>query len=205
MGSGGRIEQGGSRNAEQAGAAGDDAELGAGGAAIEAGPVTASAVPQVRPNFSGLSAISAGAARTCAIQQGGALLLGNEPRRRSGRRKRCRRAPLPDTGGRARQGRHCNRCRWRRPRLCHGQWSSVLLGPSRPNAGAGARPRALDFLRSSAPLIASTPKQKSQRWLAFWVVAHPGRFELPTLGFVVRCSIQLSYGCVRDAVDSTTV
>jgi hypothetical protein len=26
-------------------------------------------------------------------------------------------------------------------------------------------------------------------------LAHPERFERPTLGFVVRCSIQLSYGC----------
>ena len=43
---------------------------------------------------------------------------------------------------------------------------------------------------------ASTPTQKGQLSLAFVLVAHPGRFELPTLGFVVRCSIQLSYGCV---------
>ena len=40
--------------------------------------------------------------------------------------------------------------------------------------------------------------------IGFSAFAHPGRFELPTLGFVVRCSIQLSYGCVGDAVDSTT-
>ena len=31
-------------------------------------------------------------------------------------------------------------------------------------------------------------------------LAHPERFELPTLGSEDRCSIQLSYGCVREVV-----
>ena len=29
-------------------------------------------------------------------------------------------------------------------------------------------------------------------------MAHPGRFERPTYGSVVRCSIQLSYGCAKN-------
>ena len=51
--------------------------------------------------------------------------------------------------------------------------------------------------------LAPQSKKANLRWL-FSPLAHPGRFELPTPGFVVRCSIQLSYGCVGDAVDSTT-
>ena len=29
-------------------------------------------------------------------------------------------------------------------------------------------------------------------------MAHPERFELPTYGSVIRCSIQLSYGCAKN-------
>ena len=42
-------------------------------------------------------------------------------------------------------------------------------------------------------------------WGLFFFMARPERFELPTLGFVDRCSIQLSYGRIKLAVESIRV
>jgi hypothetical protein len=38
---------------------------------------------------------------------------------------------------------------------------------------------------------------KGSLYLQAFLVAHSERFELPTLGIEIRCSIQLSYECVR--------
>ena len=45
---------------------------------------------------------------------------------------------------------------------------------------------------------------KARRIWEFWKMAHPGRFELPTPWFVVKYSIQLSYGCALGVPNKVT-
>ena len=78
--------------------------------------------------------------------------------------------------------------------------TSCACRPSRSTQGTGCYIFFWERLRQDS--FHPQSKKANLRWL-LGSLAHPGRFELPTPGFVVRCSIQLSYGCLGDAVDST--
>jgi hypothetical protein len=63
---------------------------------------------------------------------------------------------------------------------------SCVIAPMEP----GCQSSTLELRNEESPDAASPVSAQAPCFSA-----HPGRFELPTLGFVVRCSIQLSYGC----------
>ena len=71
-------------------------------------------------------------------------------------------------------------------------WAVLTLRASRlrrssPIAGAIGRTAVLIFIQD-------TQNTKRPHEGAFWYLARPERFELPTAWFVARYSIQLSYG-----------
>ena len=75
-------------------------------------------------------------------------------------------------------------------------------GRARGFAPSGLRPsvQIAGAISRTEALIANKPnkqKKPTPEGVSFSCLARPERFERPTLGFVDRCSIQLSYGRIK--------